>query len=213
MIHHARFHRKGVALIVVILIILAVTAIALVALHTTQNDLRQVNAFSYNRQAAQGAHSSGLFVVSRATDDTPQALTEAHSNAVADAVAGNFDNAFAEVSWYDTSDVSKFSGMDKIPPSDSTPDRLKGDLAKPTFLVATLGNLTLINKPVAGMSDQDLFCTYTMHANSYAVIGRAVPIRGSGNSQYYLLSDINSRSSGFKREMGLLELGPFVCNN
>lgn len=212
MIHHAHIHRKGVALIVVILIILAVTAIALVALHTTQNDLRQVNAFTYNRQAAQGAHSSGLYVVAKANDDAPQALTDAHSNGIADAVAGHFENAFAEVSWYDTASVSTFTGMDQTAPTDSSSNRLRGDLAKPTFLVATLGNLNLINKPVAGMSNQDLFCTYTMHANSYAVIGRAVPVRGT-SSKYYLLADINARSSGFKREMGLLEVGPYVCNN
>ena len=67
-------------------------------------------------------------------------------------------------------------------------------------------------KQIDGFSDGDAYCSFTMHADSYALIGRSVPLRGSGSNRYYLLADLNARISGFKREMGLINAEPMPCN-
>ncbi len=211
---------KGISLVIVMLIILAVTSIAIVSLRTTQNDLRQVSGFSYNRQAAQGAHSAGIYINTRAAQDAQIAAAEAAQNAVQAVMNAADENqlqaaisgAGSSVKWYYPNDVAPFSGMNKTIPNDTDESsRLKGDLARPSNIVASLGNMSLINKPVAGFSEGDAFCSYDMHADAYALIGRSVPIRNIGGNQYYLLSDLNARISGFKREMGLLDVTPLPC--
>ena len=215
-------NRKGVALIVVMLIIISVSAIALVSLRTTRDDLRQMSGFTSNRQAAQGAHSAGLYLQSRAGDDAESTLANQNANGIIQAMEGlngttemnnAIDNANSATSWYYTEDIAPFSGMNKTLPTTTelSNNRLKGDLARPTQLVASAGNLSLIDKPVAGFSDGNAFCNYTMNADAYALIGRAVPVREDGSNKYYLLSDLNARTSGFKREMGLIAVEPLPC--
>ena len=50
-----------------------------------------------------------------------------------------------------------------------------------------------------------------MSANAYALIGSPAAIQGNGGDQYYLLSEVNARTSGFKREFGIYEVQPLSC--
>lgn len=222
-------NNKGVALIVVLLIILSVTAIAIISLHTTQTNNKIAQAYTYNRQAAQAAKMSGFYIYEKADDDILTTITEAQLEGIQNAMsiinAGgdhvndeDIINAVAEASNgakpFNTSTDNEFrifAGMAETTPA-SGEKRFLGDLSKPIKLAGSVGAPTLSPNLVAGFSDGDAFCSYAMHADAYALVGRAVPVRGNGNQKYYLLSDLNARVSGFKREMGLLDAEPLPCH-
>ena len=114
--------------------------------------------------------------------------------------------------WY--KNITPFSGLQSSLSTDSSSSTplLYGDLSRPTVQVGAIGSPVLNQKQVTGFSNGDAYCSFTMHADSYALIGRSVPLRGSGSNRYYLLADLNARVSGYKREMGLLNAEPMPCN-
>ena len=224
------FNSKGVALIIVMLIILASMAIALVSLNITRNDNRISSAYTYNRQAAYAAHVAGNYVHDRSNSYAPEILSKLQIEGTETAMKkidekgdditdADIVNAIRQTSsnakyLNQTNDITGFkvfSGMASTPPTTGE-TRLKGDLSKPITLTGTIGNPVLSSKLVAGFSDGDAYCNYSMHAESYALVGRAIPVREKGGKKYYLLSDLNARVSGFKREMGLLDAGTVACH-
>ena len=222
-------NNKGVALIVVLLIVLSVTAIAIVSLHITQTNNKMAIAYTYNRQAAQGAKISGFYIYDNADDDILTTIAEAQYNGIQNAmgiiqekgedvtdadIVQAVGEASSDAKTFNSSEDSRFrnfSGMAETPPTTGE-KRLTGDLSKPIKLSGAVGAASLIPNLVEGFSDGDAFCSYTMHADAYALIGRAVPVRTNGSNKYYLLSDLNARVSGFKREMGLLKVTPLPCH-
>ena len=236
------FLRKGVALIVVMLIVLSVTAVALVSLQATNTDTRMTASFQYNRQAAQAAHEAGVYMLATkstvstgggsSTDsgvDILQLMAEASNTSVSTAmgIMGNaasngtspedameqaWNARMSLTKWY--KNITPFSGLQSSLSTDSSSSTplLYGDLSRPTVQVGAIGSPVLNQKQVTGFSNGDAYCSFTMHADSYALIGRSVPLRGSGSNRYYLLADLNARVSGYKREMGLLNAEPMPCN-
>ena len=98
------------------------------------------------------------------------------------------------------------------PETTASTNRLGGDLSIPVMQVGSLGRMTLNQKAVEGFSDGDAFCSQSMHADGYALVGRSIPLRpGNSGESYYLLSDLNSRISGYTREMGVFEVEPIPC--
>ena len=228
--HHARFSRSGVALIVVMLIVLSASAIALLSLRIMHNETRTTLAFKYNRQAAQAAHQVGGILREKAGDSTNTLAiaTEAKNNAIAKAYQASDDVSKQKEAWEARMDASKWYKQDtfrvytgltnQVPDINEEEEEeegsnlLGGDLSIPVMQMGSLGRLTLNQKAVEGFSDGDAFCSESMHADGYALVGRPIPLRkDSSNNQYYLLFDLNSRISGCKREMGVFEVEPIPC--
>ncbi|MBO5753922.1 MAG: hypothetical protein J6S69_09610 [Proteobacteria bacterium] len=218
-------NRKGAAILVVMLIILSASAIALVSMHIMQNETKNALAFQYNRQAAQAANQVGLYLQGNVQEDALKESAQASRAGVENAIK-IMDNESLDAqaamekastainntaNWKDRKNIRIFTGLsDNL---SETPSVLKGDLNRSITQVASNGNQSLNPKPIAGFSKGDAYCSFTTQANAYALVGRSVPLRESGNERYYLLSDLNARVSGFKREMGLLRVEPLPCNN
>ena len=221
--YDARFSRSGVAFIVVMLIVLSASAIALLSLRIMHNETRTTLAFKYNRQAAQAAHQVGGILREKAADssNTLAIATEAKNNAIAKAYQASGDEDKQKEAWEARMDASKwykqdtfkvYTGLTNAELAEDETNRLGGDLSIPVMQTGSLGRMTLNQKAVEGFSDGDAFCSQSMHADGYALVGRPIPLRtGSSSDQYYLLSDLNSRISGYKREMGVFEVEPIPC--
>ncbi len=223
--NHVQFSRSGVAFIVVMLIVLSASAIALLSLRIMHNETRTTLAFKYNRQAAQAAHQIGGILRNKARDpaNTLTIATEAKNNAIVKAYQASVssDTSTANKAWEARMDASKwykqdtfkiYTGLTNAARAADEENRLGGDLSIPVMQSGALGRMTMNQKAVEGFSDGDAFCSESMHADSYALVGRAIPLRtNAANNQYYLLSDLNSRISGYKREMGVFEVEPIPC--
>ncbi len=222
--------RKGVALIIVMLLLLVVTTSAMYAIQAMNTDRQMTTAFQYNRQAAQAAHEAGIYILDTKNNVNPMELVAVANNASistamelagdagddADARKGALEQAWGArmsvTKWY--KNITPFSGLRSILTAPDPQDALlRGDLSRATMQVASIGAPVLNQKQVEGFSNGDAYCSFTMHADSYALFGQAVPLRGTGDNRYYLLADLNGRVSGFKREMGLLNAEPMPCNN
>lgn len=213
------YFRSGVALVVVMLIILGATAIALVSMQLVSNESRMSSAFTYNRQAARAAHAITIRLQDHAGKNAMEQCSKQTNAAVSTSIQlGEFRSA-AETSAGDSDSseigadaLEAFSGLsaNKID-TENAKKRLQGDLARPTYLVATTGNYTLSPTQVAGFSNGDAFSRYNMRANSYALIGRPAMLKENGGQKYYLLSEVNGHVSGFKREFGIYEIQPLAC--
>lgn len=211
-----RKNHKGVALIVVLLVILSATAIAVIGLRVMIDDVRVDTAFHYNRQAAQAARSVSYLLKIKSQDNANEECVKQRNSAIQQSIAtGEFHAAYEielESSDIRESDMQEFTGLAKTLSSDGTdPSRLRGDLSRPTFMYATTGNFAITPTQVAGFSESDSFSTFNMTANSYAVIGRPVQLREDAGHRFFLLSEINGRTSGFKREFGVYEISPLSC--
>ena len=212
------YSRSGVALIVVILIVLSASAIALLSLRIMHNETQATMAFKYNRQAAQAAHQAADILRIEASNPS-NALTiaaESKRKAIETAYAAKdpskgWDTLMESVKWFKSDVFKKYTGMDSTVVSDSTKNRLGGDLSLPIMQSGTVGRMTTNQKMVAGFSDGDAFCSKSMHADAYAMVGRSVGLRSNSTGKYYLLSDLRSRISGYKREMGVFEVDPIPC--
>lgn len=211
-------HRKGVALVTVVLVILTATAIALMSMKIVTGEIRMSSAFNYNRQATRAAHAVGMALEPIAKNNAEKTCSNQKVNAIRDSLAnGSFVSAADTATQAIDQDLlESFTGLGKkptAPGSGTTPSktRLEGDLSRRTYLAGMTGNFTLNLQPVAGFSDGDAFSRYDMSANAYALIGSPAAIQGSGGDQYYLLSEVNARTSGFKREFGIYEVQPLSC--
>lgn len=211
-------HRKGVALVTVVLVILTATAIALMSMKIVTGEIRMSSAFNYNRQATRAAHAVGMALEPIAQTNAEKTCSNQKVGAIRDSLAkGSFvSSADTATQAIDQDLLESFTGLGKKPPapvSGTTPSktRLEGDLSRRTYLAGMTGNFTLNLQPVAGFSDGDAFSRYDMSANAYALIGSPAAIQGSGGDQYYLLSEVNARTSGFKREFGIYEVQPLSC--
>lgn len=215
-------NRKGAAILVVMLIILSASAVALVSMHIMQNEAKNAITFQYNRQAAQAANQVGIYLQGNIGNDALEEAARASRAGVENAMkiieeSGlSAQEAMQEAStainntanWKDREEIYKFTGLSNV----YTESILKGDLGRSVTQVASNGNQSLNPKPVAGFSKGDAYCSFTTQANAYALVGRSVPLRND-DGKFYLLSDLNARVSGFKREMGLLRAEPLPCNN
>lgn len=202
---HMVSNRKGVALIVVILIILAITAIALVALKTSQYDDRMSQAFIYNRQAQNAAHAAAIGVEVAISEDPNKFLTEC-----VDDGTGTEHNVKIP-----HSAIEPFSGLATTPPDTSNKDRLKGDLARFVGQMGVVNDISLSSSPVAGFSNGNAFCKYVATAESQALVGPALIVHtteGDDPTKFYVLSELNAALSGFKREIGAMNVEPLTCN-
>lgn len=211
-------HRKGVALVTVVLVILTATAIALMSMKIVTGEIRMSSAFNYNRQATRAAHAVGMALEPIAQTNAEKTCSNQKVGAIRDSLAkGSFvSSADTATQAIDQDLLESFTGLGKkpsTPGSGATPSktRLEGDLSRRTYLAGMTGNFTLNLQPVAGFSDGDAFSRYDMSANAYALIGSPAAIQGSGGDQYYLLSEVNARTSGFKREFGIYEVQPLSC--
>lgn len=215
-------HRKGVALVTVVLVILTATAIALMSMKIVTGEIRMSSAFNYNRQATRAAHAVGMALEPIAKNNAEKTCSNQKVGAIRDSLAkGSFvSSADTATQAIDQDLLESFTGLGKKPGakpaepgSGATPikTRLEGDLSRRTYLAGMTGNFTLNLQPVAGFSDGDAFSRYDMSANAYALIGSPAAIQGSGGDQYYLLSEVNARTSGFKREFGIYEVQPLSC--
>ncbi len=215
-VHSRRIYREGAALIVVILLVLAATAVGLVSLHITQNDNRMATAFQYTRQAANAAHQSGVYLLQNSQEDANMMLARQKKNGYEAAMEKGGQDAWNAINsasdWKYPQDIREFSGMSTILPTSADGTRLLGDLARSTIQAAAIGSRMLDNAPVAGFSKGDAYCNFTEHGDAYALVGRAVPLRSKGNTHYYLLADLNSHVSAYKREMGLIKINAATCN-
>ncbi len=215
-VHSRRIYRHGAALVIVILLVLAATGVGLVSLHITQNDNRMATAFQYTRQAANAAHQSGVYLLQNSQTDANMMLARQRKNgyeAAMDKGGADAWNAINSASdWKYPHDISSFSGMSNTLPTTTNGTRLLGDLARSTIQAAAIGSRMLDNTPVAGFSKGDAYCNFTEHGDAYALIGRAVPLRTKGNTRYYLLADLNSHISAYKREMGLIKINAATCH-
>ena len=208
--------RSGVALIIVLLIVLSATAVALLSMHVMLDDMRMDTAFHYNRQAAMAARAVSVQLKTRAGDIAQDDCVRSRRTAIIDAMSTGVYTPVAQKQM-DGGDqnaltkerLTQFTGLGDPPPSIGDNTRLAGDLSRRTSLKATTGNFSESSQQIAGFSDSDAFHQYNMTANSYAVIGRPVSPR---NNDYYLLSEINTRVSGFKREFGVYDIQPINCN-
>lgn len=218
-------NRKGVALVVVMLVILAATAIALVSIKIMQNETRMTMALKYNRQAAQVANQVGLFIGDKLGESTSlEIAAEAKRNAIEQAYAtlkdgGTSNDAWNSMNsgaiWYFPSEIAPYTGLTAVSGGGTDTNEVKyfkGDLSRPIIQAGSIGNLTLNQTQVEGFSNADAFCSESVHADSYALVGRPVQLRKAGDQDYYLLADINTRVSGYKREMGIYLLDPLPCN-
>lgn len=219
---HFIINRKGAAILVVMLIILSASAVALVSMHIMQNEAKNAITFQYNRQAAQAANQVGIYLYGNVGDDALEEAARASRAGVENAMkiieeSGlSAQEAMQEAStainntanWKDRDDIRSFTGLSNV----FNDSQLKGDLGRSVTQVASNGNQSLNPKPVAGFSKGDAYCSFTTQANAYALVGRSVPLRNN-DGKFYLLSDLNARVSGFKREMGLLRAEPLPCNN
>ena len=218
---HYPVNHRGVALVVVLLVILAATAIGVVSLKLTQNEARMSMAFKYNRQASQIANQIGAVTAEKIHTTNPSQVTaEANSTALEEAYKAlkanqspgtAFDTLAAGAKWYYPSEISEYTGL--AGKYGDTNKKFEGDLSRPVTQVGHIGNFILNQNKVEGFSNGDTFCSQTVHANSYALVGRSIPIHNPGSKSYYLLSELSGRISGFKREMGLFNVGPMPCNN
>lgn len=211
-------HRKGVALVTVVLVILTATAIALMSMKIVTGEIRMSSAFNYNRQATRAAHAVGMALEPIAQTNAEKTCSNQKVNAIRKSLTtGSFvSSADTATQAIDQDLLESFTGLGKkpsAPGSGTTPSktRLEGDLSRRTYLAGMTGNFTLNLQPVAGFSDGDAFSRYDMSANAYALIGSPAAIQGSGTDQYYLLSEVNARTSGFKREFGIYEVQPLSC--
>lgn len=214
-------HRKGVALVTVVLVILTATAIALMSMKIVTGEIRMSSAFNYNRQATRAAHAVGMALEPIAQTNAEKTCSNQKVTAIRDSLAkGSFVSAADTATQAIDQDLlESFTGLGKKPAKPSAPGsgatpsktRLEGDLSRRTYLAGMTGNFTLNLQPVAGFSDGDAFSRYDMSANAYALIGSPAAIQGSGTDQYYLLSEVNARTSGFKREFGIYEVQPLSC--
>lgn len=214
-------HRKGVALVTVVLVILTATAIALMSMKIVTGEIRMISAFNYNRQATRAAHAVGMALEPIAKNNAEKTCSNQKVTAIRDSLAkGSFVSAADTATQAIDQDLlESFTGLGKKPAKPSAPGsgatpsktRLEGDLSRRTYLAGMTGNFTLNLQPVAGFSDGDAFSRYDMSANAYALIGSPAAIQGSGTDQYYLLSEVNARTSGFKREFGIYEVQPLSC--
>ena len=218
-------NRAGVALVVVMLIVLSASAVALVSLKIMQSEANTNRAFQYNRQAASAAHQAGLMLASTVQENALEAANAAHVNGIASAMEltsdeQDYGNAQKEAwnrrmqanYWQKPNQITSFSGLGPTAP-DGSGGRLLGDLSKTVRQAASVGNQALNSTMIPGFSNGDAYCSFTMHANSYALIGNAPVVRkeeGTGH-RYYVLGDLN-RVAGFKREMGVLSAEPVPCN-
>ncbi len=208
---------KGVALVTVVLVILTATAIALMSMKLMKGEIRMSSAFNYNRQATRAAHAVGLALGPVAQQQAEQTCAVQRVESVRESLAGgsyvsSADKATAAIT---RSELETFTGMGETPQkkdeTDTSKKRLSGDLSRRTYLAGTTGNFTLNLQPVAGFSDGDAFSRYDMSANSYALIGSPATVQSGSGSEFYLLSEVNARISGFKREFGIYEVKPLSC--
>ena len=205
-------NRAGVALVVVMLIVLSASAVALVSLKIMQSEANTNRAFQYNRQAASAAHQAGLMLASTVQENALEAAMEMTSdvkdygNAQKDAWNARLQANY----WQKPNQITSFSGLGPTAP-DGTGGRLLGDLSKTVRQAASVGNQALNSTMIPGISNGDAYCSFTMHANSYALIGNAPVVREQNGHRYYVLGDLN-RVAGFKREMGVLSAEPVPCN-
>ncbi|MBQ8038069.1 MAG: hypothetical protein IJ268_13855 [Proteobacteria bacterium] len=215
--------RQGVALVMVMLIVLSASAVALVSLKIMQSEVNTNRAFQYNRQAASAAHQAGLMLAASVQKNSLEAANAAHVNGIANAMDMTSDikdygnaqkdawNARMQANYWQKPDkILPFSGLGPTAPQSSS-GRLLGDLSKTVRQAASVGNQSLNSTTIPGFSNGDAYCSFTMHANSYALIGNAPTVRDSGGHRFYLLGDLN-RVAGFKREMGVLSAEPVPCN-
>lgn len=204
---------KGVALVTVVLVILAATSIALMSMKIVTGEIRMSSAFTYNRKAARAAHAVGLQLEENATRDAEKTCSaqkvQSIRNSLSDSEGSFHASADFAMEAVDRATLEEFTGLRSDPVAKASP--FDGDLNRRTFLVGTAGNFTLNPQPVAGFSDGDSFARFNMNADSYALIGSPAVIRGAGNNRYYVLSEVNSRVSGFKREFGVYEVQPLSC--
>ncbi|MBR4984831.1 MAG: hypothetical protein IKY83_03695 [Proteobacteria bacterium] len=214
---------KGVALVMVMLIVLSASAVALVSLKIMQSEANTNRAFQYNRQAASAAHQAGLMLAATVQENALEAANSAAVNGIANAMDmtseikdyGNAQkdawNARMQANyWQKPSEITPFSGLGPTAPKTST-GRLLGDLSKTVRQAASVGNQALNSTTIPGFSNGDAYCSFTMHANSYALVGNAPSVHSDNGHRYYLLGDLN-RVAGFKREMGVLSAAPVPCN-
>ena len=224
MIKHLYHSNKGVALVVVMLIILAATAVAMVSIRIMQNESRMTVAFKYNRQAAQAAIQVGIFIGEKLeSGDSLEIASEARRHAIEGAYASLKDGKSSVeawnvmnsgANWYYPSQISPYTGLRASigDTGTTTSTRFEGDLSKPILQAGSIGNLSLNQNQLEGFSNADAFCSESVHADGYALVGRPVELRGSEGNQYYLLADLTGRVSGYKREMGIYLLDPIPCN-
>lgn len=211
-----KIQRKGVALVTVVLIILTATVIALMSMKIVTSEIRMSSAFNYNRQAMRAAHAVGLALATVARENAESTCSSQKVSAVRDSIAsGSFVSAGdVATQAVDQEELEAFTGLRKTPGKKAEDDkepRLKDDLARRTYLAGTTGNFSLNLQPVGGFSDGNAFSRYTMSANAYALIGSPAVALEADSQEYYLLSDVNTRTSGFKREFGIYEVQPLSC--
>ncbi len=218
-------NRKGAAILVVMLIILSSSAVALVAMQVMQTETKNAITFQYNRQAHQAANQVGTYLQGNIGDDALEEAARASRAGVENSIkimkdSGlNAQEAMEQAStainntanWKNRDEIRTFTGLSDVFTTGNK--NLHGDLNRSVTQVASNGNHSLNPRPIAGFSKGDAYCSFTTQANAYALVGRSVPLRTDGNSSYYLLSDLNARVSGFKREMGLFRAEPLPCNN
>lgn len=200
--HIKKWQRSGLALIVVLLVILAATAAGIYAVQISQADQKNIAGIQYRQQASYATHQAASFLTSE------ELLNQLDINRMvqdANAIRNQRGGVCSE-------SIQKFSGLGPTLPSAGDTTRFRGDLTRRTKQIVALSDPIIANGDIPGFNAQVL-CPYIFTGESYSLFGRSVEIRGSGADRYYLLSDLNSRQTGFRREIGLMTAENINCGN
>ncbi len=196
-----KLHRTGLALVVVLLVILAATAAGIYAVQVSQADQTNVMGVQFRQQAAYASHQAAAFLTSNEVSKHLDILRMISNANTVNNQRGAIGPGL----------IMDFSGLGPSINGAPGTQRLKGDLARRTKQLASISSPVLSNSQVGGFSDSDTYCNYIFTGESYSLFGRGVKVRGSASEPYYLLSDLNSRQTGFRREIGLMNASYIPC--